>query len=354
MRRKVLFMLPSLNGGGAERVLLILLKHLDPAKFDVSLAVVAFEGPYVKQLPPNISIYDLGVKRVRYMFIPLLKLVWKLKPDTIFSTLGYLNIALVLLRPFLAKRVKLIIREGSIVSYSIKHGKLAFLWPYLYRTFYKKADLIVCQSRFMMKDLEDHFQIPAGKMRQIYNPVDIDTIKRKAGSGENPFAGKAGTNIVAIGRLSHEKGFARLIESVPDLLMVRPDARLWILGTGPLENELRSLTYSLGLHDRVIFAGFQENPYCWLKHADLFVLSSFFEGLPNVLLEAIALSCPVLAIRHPGGTGEIMELTGQSDRLIDTIGWKEDWFARPDRKASVKLEQHFEVGGIVGQYASVM
>ncbi|WP_158289272.1 glycosyltransferase [Paenibacillus flagellatus] len=355
MRKKILFVLPSLEGGGAQRVLLMLSKYFDNSKYEISLAVVHFEGSYKSQVPDNVQIYDLGVKRVRQMIIPFLKLVRRLRPDTIFSTLGYLNIALVMLRPFLS-RAKLVVREGSIVSESIKRSKYSFAWPFLYKTLYKKADLIICQSRYMLEDLGHHFLIPQEKMRQIYNPIDFDTIHLQADSSDNPYQtnGKIGTNVLAIGRLNPEKGFHRLIQSLPELLKVKPDAMLWILGVGPLEQELRSLSESLGVGERVVFKGFENNPYRWLKHADLFVLPSYYEGLPNVLLEAIAVECPVLVVNHPGGTKEIMEITGMAGRIVERLEWRADWFSKPDPGSLQKLKDHFEVKKIVQQYSSVM
>lgn len=355
MRKKVLFVLPHLKGGGAERVILTVLRYLDRAKYDISLAVVHFEGQYKDQLPRDIQVFDLGAKRVRNMLVPFMKLAWDLKPDTIFSTLGYLNIALIMLRPLLNKKVKLIVREGSIVSQSIKTSKYPFLWPILYRKMYKKADLIICQSQYMQQDLEQHFQIPNQKITQIYNPVDFELILNKADSEGSPFIhSKSGTNIVAVGRLHNEKGYSRLIQSMPELLKLKPDAMLWILGIGPLEQKLQTECETLGIKDHVVFMGFQPNPYRWLKNADLFILSSYYEGLPNVLLEAIAVGCPVLAVDHPGGTREIMELTGQSDRIVEKLNWREEWFERPKPKAIESLKEYFEACKIIKQYSSVI
>jgi glycosyltransferase involved in cell wall biosynthesis len=219
---------------------------------------------------------------------------------------------------------------------------------------YKRADLIVCQSKAMLEDLRDRFSVPASKMIQIYNPVDIGAIRDKADDADNPFRGENGTNLIAIGRLSPEKGFDRLIEAFPKLLAIRPEARLWLIGTGAGEAQLVELRDRLGLQERVFFAGFQDNPFAWLKHADLFVLSSHYEGLPNALLEAIALGCPVLTLEHPGGTEEIMRLTLQRDRMIPQFVWKEEWFAKPDERASERLQSKFGLQSVIGQYSDIL
>lgn len=352
MKKKVLFVVPSLRGGGAERVMVTLLKNLDRSLFELHLAVVTKEGPYLKELPPDVVLHDLNSKRVRHMMIPFIKLVWRIKPNTILSTMGHLNIALIALKPLFPGKIKLLVREASTVSQNM--GRRVAMWSFLYRTMYKRANVIVCQSIAMMEDLRDHFAVPASKMVQIYNPVDIGWIREKADNCANPFLGEPGPHLVAVGRLSPEKGFERIIESFPKLLEIRPEARLWLLGTGSGEQELKELRDRLGLHDRVVFAGFQDNPFAWLKHADLFVLSSYHEGLPNALLEAIALGCPVLTLQHPGGTGEIMQLTRQQERVLPQLEWREEWFAKPDRRTSALLNDKFGLHAIVRQYSEIL
>ena len=120
--KKVLFILPSLRGGGAERVMVTLLKHLNRDKFDLHLALVSKEGPYLIEVPDDVPIYDLGVKRVRYAFVPMLKLIRRLKPDIVFSTLGHLNIALIMLKFLMPSHTRLIVREANTVTVNKQHN----------------------------------------------------------------------------------------------------------------------------------------------------------------------------------------------------------------------------------------
>lgn len=352
MKKKILFVLPSLRGGGAERVMLTVLKHLDRTRFELHLALVSMEGPYVKDIPPDVAVHDLRSKRVRSAWKPVMKLVWDVKPDTILSTIGHLNMALIALKPFFPGNVRLLVRESSIVTHNI--GRRAFVWKTLYRLLYPRADNVICQSEAMADDLRDNFAIPAAKMVRIYNPVDVAAIRQKAETADNPFRGEPGPHLVAVGRLSPEKGFERLIAALPPLLAIKPDAKLWLVGTGAAEAQLRELCDRLGLRERVVFAGFQDNPFAWIKHADLFVLSSYYEGLPNALLEAIALGCPVLTLEHPGGTGEIMRLTRQPERMLARLDWREEWFSRPDRQAGELLSGTFGLQAVVRQYADIL
>jgi glycosyltransferase involved in cell wall biosynthesis len=203
--------------------------------------------------------------------------------------------------------------------------------------------------------LMEGFHISAENIVCIYNPVDVERINNIANMGENPFADKGvGPHIVTAGRLYNQKGFDRLMRAFPALLKLRSGAQLWILGQGPRESEYKGLRVSLGLADCVHFVGFQKNPYKWFKHADLFVLSSRYEGLPNALLEAIACGCPVLAIDHPGGTREILALLGQLSRLTPRLDWDSRFFVRPSKVVVSRLVEHFGVKTIVGHYSELL
>jgi glycosyltransferase involved in cell wall biosynthesis len=354
MKQKVLFVLPSLHGGGAQRVMVTLLKHLNRQKFDIYLALVAKNGAYLSEVPTDVIVYDLGAGRVRHAFKPLLQLIHKLKPDTVFSTLGHMNLALILLKAFMPSKTRLIVREACIVSEFIRDSKYNKVWTLLYKYLYKRSDKIICQSKYMMNDLIENFNIPKKKILQIYNPVDIIGLNKRASSGDNPFGQDSNyINIIAIGRLSQEKGYDRLINSVPQLLKLKPNSKVWILGEGPLEEQLIKLRDSLGLYDHVKFVGFQENPYLWLKHADLFVLSSYYEGLPNVLLEAIACGCPVITVDHPGGTREIMMLTQQNDKCVKKLEWLPNYYIK-NEKAFELLHENFSLDVIVEKYEEIL
>lgn len=354
-KTKVLFVLPNLYGGGAQRVMLTLLRHLDRRQFELHLAVVVGENLSRAGIPDDVSTTYLNCARVGHSFWPLLRLVRRLRPDVAFSTLGHLNLALIITRPFFPGTTRLIVREASIVTETIRRLKRPGLWAWLYRTFYRRADLIICQSNYMLNDLAENFSVPRDRMARIYNPVDIDAALARAGEGANPFATEGeGPHLLAAGRLSWEKGFDRLLRSIPDLLKIKPGARLWIAGSGPLEGRLKALRDRLNLTGVVRFVGHQDNIYRWLKHADLFVLTSYYEGLPNVLLEALACGCPVLVTEHPGGTREIMELTGLSRRVVPELTWREEWFAGEDSLVSERLLAVFGIPVVLENYSKYL
>jgi len=304
-RKKIVFLLPSLRGGGAERVAVTLLQHLDRRRFEPHLALVEAAGPGLRDVPQDVPVHDLKAGRARYAMPAIIRLAWKLRPQLILSTLGHLNLIVILARPFLPRGVKLLVREGITVSACLAvDGQYAPVWRWLYRRFYKFADKIICQSDSMLIDLVQNFAVPREKTVRIYNPVDVERIKRLADSLPNPYSGPS-PHLVAAGRLCNQKGFDVLLEAMVLVRQTFPSAQLTILGEGPLEAGLKAQRDRLSLREAVHFAGFQPNPYPYFKHADLLVLASRYEGLPNVVLEALALGVPVVATDCPGGIQEI-------------------------------------------------
>lgn len=295
---RILFLLPNLRGGGAERVVVTLLRHLDRARFEASLAVVDLLGAvYLEDLPPDVEVIDLGCTRVRHAIPGLVRLIRNRRPDLVFSTLGHLNLALAMVRWALPQRTRLIGREATILSRMVEAMPFAGFWKHGYAFFYRRFDRIVCQSQAMFLDLKTRFGIPEAMMRVIHNPVDRDRVCSLAESGRSsapaPEGPSRGIRFVAAGRLSREKGFDLLIEALA--LCANPAMKLAILGEGPLRGELEDLMRARGLQEQVTFHGFQKNPYAFIREADCFVLSSRYEGFPNVVLEALACGTPVLA-----------------------------------------------------------
>lgn len=313
-RRSILFLIPTLRGGGAERVITTLLRYLDRSKFRFTLAVIDMrDAVFLDDVPKDVDIVDLHCSRVRYALPKIISLIWQRRPDVTFSTLGHLNLALAIIRPLLPNNVRYLARETSIVSETLRNYSLSRLWRWAYRQFYSRFDSVVCQSHYMRDDLIKSFSFPITKAVVIHNPVDIDHIRRFAAepvsTGMKPEIGdddaKPLIHLVAAGRLVPDKGFDLLIESLA--LCDDQRLRLTILGEGPLRAELECLADTLGVTHQVRFAGFQKNPYPYFSQAAAFVLSSRCEGFPNVVLEALACCTPVIAMPAPGGVREILD-----------------------------------------------
>jgi glycosyltransferase involved in cell wall biosynthesis len=302
---RVLFVIPTLHGGGAERVVVTILRHLDRNRFRPTLVVVDLHGEvYANELPDDVSVVDLGTRRVRYALPKLVSMIRRQEPAVVFSTLSHLNLALALVKPFLCSRTRLITRESSIVSNVLKDRKRSFAHALLYRWIYPRVDLLISQSQAMLDDLVDNFGFPRRKAVIIHNPVDLDRISRLAAGPPDPGFDPASVNLVAAGRLVAVKGFDVLLQSLA--LCGRQELTLTVLGEGPLRSQLESLAVRLGIAKRVRFVGFQSNPYPYYARADWFVVSSRYEGFPNAGLEALACTTPVVAVPAPGGIREML------------------------------------------------
>ncbi len=312
VKKKIMFVMPSLSGGGAERVMLNLVKYIDRDKFIPIFVLNKKEGKLLEYLPSDIEVIDLNINQARYAIFKIAKKIKEIKPDILFSTLGHLNLLIAIIRPFYSKKIKFISRESNTVSLENKGEKYPRLFDFLYRNFYNNFDLIITQSKYMKDDLIENFGIKKDKMITIYNPVDIKNILEKKDKPLVKPLKKDKINLIAIGRLAPQKGFDVLIDAMAHL-----DERfhLYILGEGEDEKELKKQIKTLGLDDKISMLGFQENPYAFINRSDFFILSSRYEGLPNVVLESNACKKPSIAFDMPGGTAEII-VDGKSGILV--------------------------------------
>jgi len=250
------------------------------------------------------------------------------------------------------------------VSENLKLAPRRRVSRWAYRRAYPRFDLVICQSAYMRDDLIRHFAFPRSKAVVIHNPVDTERIRRLASNG-HPVSDRGRSasacsgrmpHLVAAGRLSREKGFDLLIEALALCDAIRP--RLTLLGEGPLRSALERLAIDKRVADRVCFAGFQNNPYPFFAQADAFVLSSRYEGFPNVVLEALACGTPVIATPAPGGLAEIASIAGgvavasavEARALSTAI---EQFLTGKTKTAQISLAS-FHVDRIVDQYQKLL
>lgn len=306
MKRKVAILVPSLRGGGAERVMVNIIRHIDTSKFDINLILIKKEGPYIDLIPEHISVVDLKSNRVRYSVLKLVKKLNEYKPDVILSTLGYLNLVLVSIKPLLKGNPKIILRHAISPSKSLEkfNGLKKIVYKNIYKILYNKSDVILAQCLDMKKDIARVFQIDKDKVHYIYNPLDIRKIHLDM-KKKNPYDSQK-INLVSAGRMAHQKGFDVLIEAFEIIYNVNPNTHLTILGEGELKEELKQKTEKLGINRHVTFAGFQNNPYPYYYFSDMYILSSRYEGFPNTLLEALACGTKVVSTECENGPKEII------------------------------------------------
>ncbi|MGA9071498.1 MAG: glycosyltransferase [Terracidiphilus sp.] len=353
---KLLLVIPHLGGGGAERVMALLACGLSAQKYELHLALLTqAEPPAEVALPPWVHIHALGARRVRGAALRLLRLTRRIQPDLILSGIFHANFLVLALGPCLPTGTRVLVRQNGTVSSALEFGGLPWYTRSLYRLLYRRADRVICQTQAMAADLARELGVPMERIAVLPNPLDVESIRAsiagnlpdqstvcqplvKVENSENlPSVAKAhplssascGTTkvepfqnttftkgpcaapqLLAVGRLSAEKGFDLLLGALALLRAEIPDARLVIAGSGPEEAALKAETHALGLDAAVDFAGHLADPWRHFPDATLFVLPSRQEGLPNALLEAAAAGLPIVAT--PASAGLVELLRGQA------------------------------------------
>ena len=308
--------LPSLQGGGAERVMAVLANGFAERGHRIDLVLANAEGPYIRDISDAVRIVDLGNRRVLTSLGPLARYLRREKPDAILSALNHANIVAILAHMLARARCRLLVSERNSVSRMGANGTERIIRS-LMRWLYPRADRIICVSRGIQDELVKDLGLPKHKLCTIYNPLVVDGIRRQsAPAPDHPWfgAGKPPV-IIAVGRLTKQKDYPMLLRAFAHLRTSR-DAKLVILGEGKDRSSLSESASRLGLLDDVDFVGYQENPFPWMAAAQLYVMSSAWEGLPGALLQAMACGTPVVSTDCPSGPSEILE-DGRWGRLVD-------------------------------------
>ena len=308
----ITFILPNFSGGGAERVVVNFIIGLHQQKVDVEIIVFNNNGPLVSDIPEGVTIHNLKTDTLRRSIFAIIGKLKSLNSRVIFSTFGYINVALLLFRFFLPKETKIWIREANLPSISLPNNPRAKLMNILYRLLYKKSDRLICTSERMKNEFISKFSISDSIMHILPNPVNVDLIRISFKTIER--FDKGGVCYIAAGRLSFQKGFDRLLHWFSEINNKK--STLVILGDGSLKDELMREVKLLNIQNRVKFIGFCNNPWQWYAGADIFLLSSRWEGMPNSALEALACGTPVIATKESGGIDEIVK---QGDTSITIV-----------------------------------
>jgi glycosyltransferase involved in cell wall biosynthesis len=317
----VCFVLPSLNGGGAERAAVQILNALDPAHWSRSMYLFERKGPYLAEIDPGIALTaGDGGSRLR-RWLDLREFLKKTRPQLIVSFLSYFSVLTAARAAGIGARVAF--NQQTPMSAFLTDADYHWRWPWHRRAFsvvtrgvYHLVDAVITTSKGVADDLVSHFGVSGARIRVVHNPVDLDAIARAASEPLDPVHERLWVRpvIVAAGRLADAKNYPLLIDALTELRRSVP-ARLFVLGQGEREASMREQIARLGLGDAVVLCGFQSNPWKYIARADVFALSSRYEGFGNVLVEAMACGVPVVATASPG-TREIVSV-GTDGLLVD-------------------------------------
>lgn len=312
MLSKVMFFLPSLGGGGAERTVIQLANSFAEQGLNIHLAVCNLNGEKAKLLPevsPKIELINLNCGRVMNGITPLKLRLQAEQYDCLIATQTHTNIVAGIAKKLAGVNTRLIFREVSTPSKNIKlQGIAKFVLKCLVNWTYPMAQQVVCVSKGVEADFRDYYGYKKNNLSTIYNPVLDDAYFEKLKVPvAHKFFNETNKVILAVGRLTEAKNFGFLIRSFKALQDQHPDTRLIILGEGELRTEFEALVAELSLKDVVDLPGFDSNPYAYFKYAALFVLSSTWEGLPGVLIQALASKVKVVSTDCPSGPMEILD-----------------------------------------------
>jgi len=294
---KILFFLPHLVGGGAERVTINIIKQLDKQKFAITLVVLSKEGPAYKFLPNDLNIIELYTSKTIFSILKLRKVIKNMAPDIIFSSVFRGHIAIYFSLFNFQHKPKIILRSPNSPKLILERKELNLYMKKLLDLVYKKADKIIAQTPEMKEEIIKYHFIQDEKIEVFLNPLDKKMIKDKIKNEKNPFDINK-INVVAAGRLTKQKGFDILIKSFKEVLSINKNYMLHIIGEDQGEGEkLKLLITSLSLEHNVFLLGYQDNPYKYFYYSDLYVLSSRWEGMPNSVIENLYLKKPVIATK---------------------------------------------------------
>ena len=304
---KVIFIIPSFRGGGAERVFIDLTTIFHNRGYIVSLVALSGEGAYSDALPAYLDIKVLGVDSTSKSLFLLSKLIKETKPHIVLSALTHLNIITVLAVMLSKVKSKIVVTEHNPFSVEKKALPLVqrFLMYFLSFLTYRLASKVIAVSYGVKRSLIRGLFLKNDHIEVIYNPIAIDNIQSESRRFSHHVP--PGDYIVTMGRLVSQKRQDLLIRALAKLVDDGLNIKLVILGDGPLKENLKELSVSLGIEDKVIFLGFLANPFPIISAAKAFVLSSDFEGFGNVLVEAMALGVPVISTDCLSGPREILE-----------------------------------------------
>lgn len=314
-RLSVLFFTTTLGGGGAERHLLRVANHLNRQQFEVAIATTRAGGSYETEVSPDIKVHTLGAKRIRSLkLLKLRQLLTSVQPDLICSVMDIPTVLAA--SAYLGKANKPILIGSVQAPPSIYLRKLG--WPGLVLRLvlpaaYSRTAHLIALSEGVSKDVIKLSATTKDRVSVIYNAgYDEQMLEQASEKVDGPI--DSGPIIVGCGRLTEQKGFTHLIRALPAVREHFP-ACLWLIGDGELRDQLEQEAFALGVGEFVWFAGFQTNPFAFMQRADLFVLSSLYEGFGNVLVEAMSLGTPVISTACPFGPDEIIT-HGESGLLV--------------------------------------
>lgn len=309
-QKRIAIYMPSLFGAGGQRSMLNLAHAMAACGYPVDIVLAQAEGAFMSEVRQPVKVVDLKASRAATSLPALVRYLRHERPAALLSVFGYTNIIALWAWKLAGSPTRLFVNEQNTVS--LETGNAANwrtrITPQLMNRFYPWADGIVVVSNGVRDDMAQATGIPRELITVIYNPSVVGSeVKKKAQEPvDHPwFAPGQPPVLVAVGRLQPQKDYPTMLQAFAKVRRSQP-AKLVILGEGKERPMLESLIKELNLTQDVDLPGFVSNPYAYLARASLFVLSSRWEGLPTVLIEALCCGTPVVSMDCPSGPREIL------------------------------------------------
>ncbi len=362
---KVSFFMPTLERGGAEGVIVQVANQLSRLGYNVDIVVCNEHGSLMSEIDDLVGVKPLGVPRVAFSPISLASYILRDNPDTIVSTLVHCNVVSSWVAKYVASDTAVVLREANTISKTKESAQTLSEWTVnaLVPSAYASADSIIAVSESAASDLTKCLSVEEDRIHTVYNPVNIGRIEEKSDrTADHKWLCKDDVEVlISVGRLSKQKDYKTLLDAFRKMRN-RSNVKLLVLGEGPQRGKLESYARSIGVGDNVDFYGFVENPYPYMKHSDVFVLSSAWEGMPNAMIEAFVLGLPIVATDCPSGPSEILENgrwgnlaeVGDSDELCSCIDQALDIEDDDEKRRQERPIHRFDVRSVAKEYESVI
>ena len=319
-RKRIALFLPTLAGGGVERGMVSLAQGFAERGYSVDLVLSKAEGPYLSKVPRKVRLVDLRASRVLTSLPGLVRYLKQTRPTVMLSAAEHTNVVALWARRLSKVPTRVIVNVCTTVSQNFQRTSLIRerCLPFFAYCFYPWADEIVAVSYGVADDLSRFIGLSRQRIRVIYDPVVTPSLFSLAHAplDHSWFSPENSPVILGVGRLTVEKDFPTLVRAFACIRARRP-VRLVILGEGRERSRIELLIRELGVDSDVSLPGFVANPYAYMARAAVFVLSSIWEGLPGVVIEAMACGTPVVCTNCPSGPAEILE-NGKYGRLVPT------------------------------------
>ena len=313
----IAILLPDLRGGGAERVMLDLAQEFARRGHRVEFVLMQAIGDFLPEAQKSFTIVDLATTRTRFVIFKLARYLRRCRPYAVIANMWPLTSASVVANWLAGRTCRLLLVEHNTLSgqYANWGALHSWLLAASVSATYRFAHTIAAVSKGAAKDMATIAKLALNRVHVLHNPIpQRPSPSPEARAKADAFwACPPGQRILCVGTLKEQKNHPLLLQAFAKMPL--PNARLLILGKGEAELALRAQTQALGIADRVILAGFHPDPSAFYATADLFVLSSDYEGFGNVLVEALSFGLPVVSTDCPSGPAEILE-NGRFGRLV--------------------------------------